>query len=378
MKKNIILTLSLLTLININAQDAYEPNDDFTTSSPISSCTQLNATIDSSTDVDYYEFNSIDNQAIEFRIFGQPTSLTLKATIYDASLTEITNSTTNGAGFLFLTFIPSGISNFYIKIEEINNSFSADSYHFIITNSTCLDTDGDGLLDSDETTTDPFGADTDYDGLFDGSEVIVFATDPLDADTDDDGVYDGLEISNTTNPLFFDSDTDGLSDGLEIGVYAPVSSGTNNGYSYAGTNIAAGNYFPDADSGFTTTNPLIADTDGGGVIDGAEDLNKNGIVDNGETDPLVGGDDILGVNEYNLSSINIYPNPFTDRIIIEQIFNIGELSIYNVLGQNMIKYIDIKNNGKNTEIITTELPNGMYIIKSKTFANKVYKVLGNK
>ena len=44
----------------------------------------------------------------------------------------------------------------------------------------------------------------------------------------------------------------------------------------------------------------------------------------------------------------------------------------------MTNYISIINNNQNTEIITTNLPSGMYIIKTKSFANKVYKSLGNK
>jgi hypothetical protein len=42
---------------------------------------------------------------------------------------------------------------------------------------------------------------------------------------------------------------------------------------------------PDADGGATKTDPLNEDTDGGGVIDGAEDANHNGQVDDGEIDP---------------------------------------------------------------------------------------------
>ena len=60
------------------------------------------------------------------------------------------------------------------------------------------------------------------------------------------------------------------------------------------TNLAAGHCIPDADDGATTTNPLDADTDDGGVSDGDEDLNKNGMIDGNETDPHVGADDNPG------------------------------------------------------------------------------------
>ncbi len=45
-----------------------------------------------------------------------------------------------------------------------------------------LDTDGDGLIDTDEAVygTDPTIADTDFDGYSDGDEVLIYGTDPLD------------------------------------------------------------------------------------------------------------------------------------------------------------------------------------------------------
>lgn len=90
-----------------------------------------------------------------------------------------------------------------------------------------IDSDGDGLLDSEEAylgtnpfdpdsdkdgltdyaevrthNTDPLNPDSDYDGLNDGSEVLVYTTNPLDPDTDDGGVYDGHEvIEDKTDPL---------------------------------------------------------------------------------------------------------------------------------------------------------------------------------
>jgi outer membrane protein OmpA-like peptidoglycan-associated protein len=50
------------------------------------------------------------------------------------------------------------------------------------------------------------------------------------------------------------------------------------------TDVAAGNFVPDADP-TTTTSAVNPDTDGGGLGDGFEDSNFNGAVDDGETDP---------------------------------------------------------------------------------------------
>jgi hypothetical protein len=66
------------------------------------------------------------------------------------------------------------------------------------------DTDGDGLLDSQEVNvyrTNPISMHSDADGLSDGDEVLIYHTDPLKIDTDGDGYMDGYEINKGGNPL---------------------------------------------------------------------------------------------------------------------------------------------------------------------------------
>ena len=130
--------------------------------------------------------------------------------------------------------------------------------------------------------------DTDGDGLLDAEEMAIGA-DRQDRDTDDDGVIDGDEPDRLTDtdgdglagPLDADSDNDGLADGTELGIDTPD----------ADTNTSAAAFVPDADGGATTTDPLVADSDAGGVIDGSEDTNGNGRIDTDETDPNAPGDD---------------------------------------------------------------------------------------
>lgn len=78
------------------------------------------------------------------------------------------------------------------------------------------DTDGDGILDSDEAIygTDPTNDDSDDDGLTDAEELDL-GTDPTAADTDGDGVSDGDEEAAGLNPFDPDSDVDGFEDGVE-------------------------------------------------------------------------------------------------------------------------------------------------------------------
>ncbi len=190
-----------------------------------------------------------------------------------------------------------------------------------------IDSDGDGLTDSEETNiykTDPNNPDTDGDGLLDGEEVHVYKTDPLNPDTDGDGLKDGAEVHKyKTNPLNPDTDADGLTDGDEVLKYKtdPLNPDTDGDglkdgaevFTYKtdplnpdtdGDGLTDGDEVlkyktdplnPDTDFDLLSdgaevlkykTDPLNPDTDYGGVRDGHEVLYDN-------TDPLVGADDLL-------------------------------------------------------------------------------------
>ena len=133
--------------------------------------------------------------------------------------------------------------------------------------------------------------DPDQDCLPDEVEILL-GLDPNDPDTDDDGTTDGLEdhdadlLANRlevfigTNPLLADTDTDGLSDVTEVLQYRSI--------------------------------PSLGDSDGDGILDGAqdrdndglldvaEDLNGNYLVDEGETNPFEAdsdGDSVIDPQE---------------------------------------------------------------------------------
>ena len=127
------------------------------------------------------------------------------------------------------------------------------------------DTDGDGLLDTDERTiynTDPTNRDTDGDGLIDGDEVKQYRTDPTNKDTDGDRLIDGDEVlRHKTDPLKKDTDGDGCIDGDEVLDMRtdPLKPDTD------------GDELTDCDErNIYRTNPLVKDTDGDGANDGKE------------------------------------------------------------------------------------------------------------
>lgn len=101
------------------------------------------------------------------------------------------------------------------------------------------DIDGDGLINTEETTigTDPANPDSDSDGIVDGDEVAN-DIDPTNSDTDGDGLGDGLEEvletdpnnpDTISDPTDTDSDEDGLSDSIEDGLGTdPVKKDSDN------------------------------------------------------------------------------------------------------------------------------------------------------
>jgi len=111
--------------------------------------------------------------------------------------------------------------------QGLNDSLASDA---------ALDTDGDGLTNSQEFTrgTQARDADSDDDGLKDGVETGTgtwvsasnTGTDPLKADTDGDTVTDGDEVAAVPmpNPNLADTDADGAGDAWELRTaYNPAS-----------------------------------------------------------------------------------------------------------------------------------------------------------
>ncbi|MFO0590843.1 MAG: MopE-related protein [Polyangiaceae bacterium] len=188
------------------------------------------------------------------------------------------------------------------ETDTSKNVCVADADPSTTTSPLLVDTDGGGASDGAEDANhngkvdpgernptlghggDDLSGDADGDGLTDGQEIAI-GTNPNDADSDDDGVPDGLEVQpgvdtdgdGLINALDPDSDNDGLFDGTEMGFDCENPA----------TDVSKGLCIADADPS-TKTDPLNADTDDGGVIDGAEDINHNGKLDAGEIDPTFG------------------------------------------------------------------------------------------
>jgi len=246
-----------------------------------------------------------------------------------------------------------------------------EEFHDIGSNPADVDTDGDGLTDGWEVKHgwDPCDGDSDDDNLLDSVEdpdlndaISPWETDKFDDDTDNDGIMDGKEDFNLngiqdpgeTNVSWYDwdmdgisdgwdSDNDGISDGIEIGLTKPQGADSDEIVSMYGFydseefqitvseedghwrfelnddspldphHWVLYTFIPDADP-TTVTNPIDADTDDDGLIDGimviedvqyGEDINCNGSVDNGETDPTKFDTDEDGLSDGVENNITI-------------------------------------------------------------------------
>jgi gliding motility-associated-like protein len=153
------------------------------------------------------------------------------------------------------------------------------------------DTDGDGVVDTQEIIdgTDPLKADTDGDGVNDGNEKtdgtsatnnceFVLASQTLTpnaawntADCDSDGVSNVQEVIDGTDPLNPDTDGDGVNDGEEkIDGTDPLDPDTDD------------DGLSDGDEKISGSDPLKADTDGDGVNDGNEKTDGTSATNNCE------------------------------------------------------------------------------------------------
>jgi len=192
------------------------------------------------------------------------------------------------------------------------------------------DTDGDGLLDGDETFGDGTHGDTDgfvssakyldadFDGMSDAWEVSYNldpgASNNATLDGDGDGLDNLSEFNLGTNPAAVDTDGDGLSDAIESSILASID--PNNFYYLDPTNADTDgdgiNDGDDSDDGDTLSNLEelalgtdlnLADTDADGVFDDVEvDIGTDPTISNDFANTDSDGDGLSDLFELNFGT----------------------------------------------------------------------------
>ena len=134
------------------------------------------------------------------------------------------------------------------------------------------------------TETNPTVPDTDGDGLDDGDEANIHRTDPTTVDTDGDGISDGDEINaqygspgQASNPLSDDSDSDGIPDDEEdLNQDGVLDFGETDPTRPQSSNDTDGDGIMDWQENASCTNWQEIDSDFGGLTDGEENETQRG------------------------------------------------------------------------------------------------------
>ena len=128
------------------------------------------------------------------------------------------------------------------------------------------------------TFTDPFSNDTDGDGLNDSREALTLLTDPTATDTDGDGILDGVEVNGTygipplgSDPRNNNTDGDPFDDGFEdLNFDGDVDPGETDPTRIEDDGDEDADGIPNYIENITCTQWDVPDTDFGGVDDGTE------------------------------------------------------------------------------------------------------------
>jgi len=175
-----------------------------------------------------------------------------------------------------------GANPFAVDTDEDGLTDAFELMHLGLTTSVCsVDSDGNGISDADE--------DPDSDGLSNSWEQN-YNTSPLKVDTDDDLLPDPEEISLGTDPCNDDVDGDLLKDGHEVNI------------------------------GIVLANPLVYDTNGNGIPDGAENYwSSKRFIDNTLNLTVFGRGYAIG--NVSVAEVN-FTNLMREDVLVSKVYDI--------------------------------------------------------
>lgn len=179
---------------------------------------------------------------------------------------------------------------------------------------TDADADGDEETDADEEVDaeEALPPDRDGDGLSDECEESWEGLDHRDFDSDDDGLPDGVEDANRncevdpgeTDPTNPDSDEDGIGDGVEVMALGLCVHSVESEQRRDPLPNCEGDDDCEEDETCVFLDPLNPDMDDDSLLDGEEDIDRDGVieVEQGETEPRLRDTDGDGTRDDGESS----------------------------------------------------------------------------
>ncbi len=310
----------------------------------------------------YGVLNESDMVAIKFYGWGTDPDNKIARYLWDFNADGVWDWNSTASGNTTHTYTSGGVFNANFCVIDEDNFVSFTAVKITIIDPKLVDTDGDGLTDSEERDrgTNITKADTDNDGLSDGYEVLI-GSDPLDNDSDADGLIDYLEDKlmyvykldptdkpdtdkdGTINILDSDSDNDGISDGDEITciyLYYPLKPSSWYGSNPYSKDTDHDRLYDYDETFVYNSSPLTADTDMDGLNDFDEimlygtdpvyyDSDYDGTPDGYDIQPLVA--------EYFYSPTTVFLPGMIRYSTIVQVFGLkGEAWEYDSLGSKWV------------------------------------------
>lgn len=225
---------------------------------------------------------------------------------------------------------------YVVTVYDINGC-GALSTAFLVNQIDCTDTDSDGVIDIDE-----------------------------DINSNGDLTDDDTDMDNVANYLDEDDDGDNVPTIIEINIVTGRSANQMHA-------------FVDTDNDLIE-NYLDNDDDGDNVLTINEDYNNNGDPTDDDTDNSGTPDYLemgvaLSINNFDINSIKLFPNPSNDLVTIQTSNQIANISVYDIQG----KQIKLKTESSSFAEITfsvKNLENGIYFVKvGNGLKEKVLKLI---
>ena len=161
---------------------------------------------------------------------------------------------------------------------------------------------------------------------------------------------------NDANASIYPGATDIVANGIDEncdGMFQWYQDSDGDGYGST-TVVQSGNSSPGVGE---SNNSLDCDDTRPAVNPGETEIEGNGLDD--DCNPST-PDTPLGVDEFENNGFSYFPNPVSNILILKAKINIDKVSVYNLLGQEVIKTFPNNIEGK---INMTNLQNGVYFVK---------------